>query len=139
VRLLLDTHAFAWWNFGDARLPARARAAIEAADDVLVSAVVGYEIVAKHAAGRWADVAAKHAAGRWADVAALARDVAGAAAADGFIPLSVTLAHAAAAGRLPPHHRDPFDRILAAQALLEGLTLVSADPQFDAYGVPRLW
>lgn len=127
MRLLLDTHAFAWWNFGDARLPARARAAIEAADDVLVSAVVGYEIVAKHAAGRWADVAA------------LARDVAGAAAADGFIPLSVALAHAAAAGRLPPHHRDPFDRILAAQALLEGLTLVSADPQFDAYGVPRLW
>jgi PIN domain nuclease of toxin-antitoxin system len=126
VRLLLDTHAFAWWAFGDRRLPRRVRMAIEDAAEILVSAIVGYEI------------AAKHAAGKWPDADALAQDIAGNVAADGFVPLPVTLAHAAAASRLPRHHRAPFDRILAAQALLEGLTLVSADPQFDAYGVPRL-
>jgi PIN domain nuclease of toxin-antitoxin system len=85
------------------------------------------------------EVAAKHAAGKWPDADALARDIAGNVAADGFVPRPVTLAHAEVAGCLPRHHRDPFDRILAAQALSKGLTLVSADPMFDAYAVPRLW
>jgi len=127
VRLLLDTHAVVWWVFGNRRLSASARTAIERTAEVFVSAVSAYEI------------ARKHAAGRWPDAAAIAHDVAGVLLAEDFVALPVTLAHAEAAGRLPPRHRDPFDRLLAAQALREGLTLVSADPAFDAYGVPRLW
>jgi PIN domain nuclease of toxin-antitoxin system len=69
----------------------------------------------------------------------VARDAGAAAAANGIALLPVTLAHAEAAGRLPRHHRDPFDRLLVAQSLLEGLTLVSADTALDAFGVTRLW
>ena len=57
----------------------------------------------------------------------------------GFEQLPITLAHAAAAGRLPAHHGDPFDRLLIAQALTDGVPVVSADSAFDAYGVSRLW
>jgi PIN domain nuclease of toxin-antitoxin system len=128
--LLLDTHAFLWWVFADARLSARARAAIEDAgggERTVVSAVVAFEI------------ATKHALGKLPGAAAVARDVAGAVEAAGFGTLPVALGHAEAAGRLPFHHKDPFDRLLAAQALLGELTLVSADPAFDPYAVRRLW
>jgi PIN domain nuclease of toxin-antitoxin system len=127
VKLLLDTHAFLWFLFGNPRLPRRAVEAIETTAEVVLSAAAGYEI------------AFKHARGRLPEAGTVAADIGGIAAARGIGLLPITLAHAEAAGRLPLHHRDPFDRLLAAQALLEGLTLVSADPQFDAYGVPRLW
>jgi PIN domain nuclease of toxin-antitoxin system len=65
--------------------------------------------------------------------------IAGAARATGFRDLPVTIAHTVRLRDLPPHHRDPFDRILAAQAVDEGLTLVTHDPAFDAYAVPTLW
>jgi PIN domain nuclease of toxin-antitoxin system len=127
VRLILDSHAFVWWVFGDPQLSRQAQAAIDGAAEVLVGAIAGYEIVLKHALGKWPEVEA------------IARDVAAAVAAEGFAVMPITLTHAEAAGRLPFHHRDPFDRLLAAQALREDLTLVSADRVFDAYGVRRLW
>jgi PIN domain nuclease of toxin-antitoxin system len=65
-------------------------------------------------------------------------DLAGGSVAHGFEPLEITFAHTAAAGRLPPHHGDPFDRMLVAQAQLEGLTIVSRDPVFDRYSVAVL-
>lgn len=127
MRLLLDTHAFLFFVFGNRRLTRTAAAAIEGAGEVLLSAASGYEI------------ALKHAAGKLPEAGYVARDVAAAAATMDARLLPISMAHAEAAGRLPRHHRDPFDRILVAQALLEGLTLVSADATLDAFGIARLW
>ena len=127
MSLLLDTHVFLWWVSGNPRLPASVIAAIEAEADVVVSAVTCYEITLKHALGRLPG----------ADI--LVRNVAGVVALSGFRALAIGLDHAEAAGRLPLVHRDPFDRILAAQALVEAMALVSADTALDALGVTRVW
>ncbi|TCZ64037.1 type II toxin-antitoxin system VapC family toxin [Roseicella aquatilis] len=127
MRLLLDTHVFLWWLAGLRVIPAATRAALVAASEIHVSAVTGYEITLKHAAGKLPGVGL------------VAQDVAAAIRRAGFNELPITCAHAEAAGRLPRHHRDPFDRILVAQALLEGLTLVSADATLDGFGIARLW
>ena len=127
MRLLLDTHILLWWLAGLRAIPAHIRGAIETAAETHVSAVSGYEITLKHAAGKLPGVGF------------LARDVSAAIRGAGFLELPIGCAHAEAAGRLPRHHRDPFDRILVAQALLEGLTLVSADATLDAFGIARLW
>ena len=127
MRLLLDTHAFLFFVFGNRRLTRTAATAIENAEEVLVSAASGYEIALKHAAGKLPE--ASH----------VARDVGAAAATMAARLLPISMAHAEAAGRLPRHHRDPFDRILVAQALEEGLTLVSANVALDTFGIARLW
>ena len=128
MRLLLDTHAFLWWLEGNTRLPAAARRAIQDADnDVIVSAATAWEITTKHRLGKLQEAAA------------VAEDVAGAIAAQGFEKLPISVDDAARAGRLPGPHRDPFDRMLIAQALARGLALVSIEKTFDTYGVWRLW
>ena len=128
MRLLLDTHAFLWWLEGNLRVPATVRRAIQdAANDVIVSAATAWEITTKHRLGKL----------RMA--AAVAEDVAAAIAAQGFEALPISVDDAARAGRLPGPHRDPFDRMLIAQALAKDLTLVSVDKALDAYGVRRLW
>jgi PIN domain nuclease of toxin-antitoxin system len=128
LRLLLDTHAFVWWADGDPALSAAARMAInDPGAEVFVSAASAWEITTKHRLGKWP---------RAARVAA---NVALAISDNGFDPLPVSGAHGQHAGALAGAHRDPFDRIIAAQALLEGLTLASMDSQFDAFGVNRLW
>ena len=122
MTLLLDAHAFLWWVAQDRRLSAIARAAV-AGNPCLVSAVTVWEIAIKRATGKLTapdDL-----------VASLARE--------GFEELPVTAAHGEAAGALPPHHRDPFDRMLVAQAKAERLTVVTVDPAFAAYGVPVVW
>lgn len=125
MRLLLDTHALVWWLADDARLSRTAAAALDAADnDLFLSAVVGYEIVYKQRSGRLPDVPED-----------LTRRLQRASIA--VLPLS--LGHAVAAAALPGPHRDPWDRIMMAQAVAEGLTMVTADPVFAAYGVPVLW
>ena len=123
MKLLLDTHAVLWWQTDDRRLPKAARSAIATADVVWVSAASGWEVAIKTALGRLR----------------INEPFAVTVAADDFTELPVTFAHAARLGLLPSHHTDPFDRLLVAQALVEGATLVTKDQALGAYGVPVLW
>ncbi len=128
MRLLLDTHAFLWWSEDNPRLPPPARQAIrDENNDVLISAATAWEITTKHRIGKLPD----------ADP--IASDIPGAIAAQGFQELPITVAEAARAGALPGPHRDPFDRMLIAQALSHNLTLISNDAAFDRYAINRLW
>jgi PIN domain nuclease of toxin-antitoxin system len=124
---LLDTHAFLWWLAGDPSLSGTARELItDRASTICVSAASAWE------------VATKYRLGKLPGAAAIAPDIEGAVRHQGFEPLSVTMRHGQQAGALPGHHRDPFDRMLIAQAILEGCALVSNDVVFDRYGVVRL-
>ena len=128
MRLLLDTHAFLWWSINDGRLSQAARRAIADDDnDVLISAASAWEITTKHRLGKLPG----------ADL--IAADIAGAIASQGFDALAITVDDAARAGALPGPHRDPFDRMLIAQALAHSLLFVSNESAFDRYGVRRLW
>ena len=128
MRLLLDTHAFLWWLAGNARLSTGARRAIEdPANDVIVSAAAAWEITTKYRIGKLSEAAA------------VAQDVAGAIASQGFEELPITVEDAERAGGLPGPLGDPFDRMLIAQAVAQGLALVSIDRVFDRYGVRRVW
>lgn len=126
--LLLDTHALIWWLLGEVSLSAAARAGIAALEnEIFVSAASAWEI------------ATKSRIGKLPQGAALVANLPEALASQGFIALPITLAHGRAAGSLPGPHRDPFDRMLIAQAVLDDLTLVSNETVFDLYGVRRLW
>ncbi|HTU55591.1 MAG TPA: type II toxin-antitoxin system VapC family toxin [Acetobacteraceae bacterium] len=128
MNLLLDTHAFLWWLAGDPSLSVAARTAIaDEGNGIFISAASAWEITTKHRIGKLPGVAA------------IVADVAGAAVDQGFIGLPISLRHGQVAGALPGPHRDPFDRMLIAQAVLENLVLVSNEENFDAYGVGRLW
>ena len=122
MRLLLDTHAFIWWIDDDAALGSTARAAIDVpTNPVYVSAASAWEIAIKRAKGT---------------LQAPAGDIAAWIAQEGFAELDVTVLHGTAAGALPLHHRDPFDRMLVAQAQLEGMNLVTSDASLSDYNVP---
>lgn len=121
MKLLLDTHVLIWWD-GGAPLSRAAVRAIRDADQVFVSAASAWEVAIKQALGKVTTT-------RGVDVAA--RE-------SGFDELPVTFEHAEALRALPPHHRDPFDRLLVAQARVHGLTLVTRDPQLASYDVPRI-
>jgi PIN domain nuclease of toxin-antitoxin system len=128
TRLLLDTHAFLWWLAGDEKLSGRARDAIgEEVDSVFVSAASVWEI------------ATKHRLGELPGASAIVDHLAAVIEGQGFVELPITVRHAQAAGALPGPHRDPFDRMLIAQALLDDLALVSNERAFEGYGVGRLW
>lgn len=128
MRLLLDTHALLWWLAGSDLLSVEARKAIEnPANTVLVSAASAFEI------------ATKHRLGKLPGAAAIAADIAGCVADQGFAQLPISLRDGERAGALAGIHRDPFDRMLIAQALGEKLVLVSNEALFDRYGVSRLW
>jgi PIN domain nuclease of toxin-antitoxin system len=127
VTLLLDTQALLWWREGSRRLGPRARAAIErGAFAVLVSAVSAWEIAIKTQTGR---LTLRDPLERWLPAAIEGSD---------FRTLAVTVAHAIAVADLPPHHADPFDRLLIVQARLEKLTIVTSDAAFDDYEVETL-
>ncbi len=128
MRLLLDTHALLWWLAGDLALSTRARNAI--ADD-------GNEVYVS-AASAW-EVTTKYRLGKLAGAGPLAVDFAREVAAQGFLSLPITLQHGQSAGTLPGTHRDPFDRMLIAQARDERMALVSNESVFDEYGVTRIW
>jgi PIN domain nuclease of toxin-antitoxin system len=128
MRLLLDTHALLWWLFGDDKLSARAKALIADPDhEVLVSSASAWEIATKHRLGRL-DSARE-----------LVRDIPSWVRRAGFVELPITIAHAQKAGAFPQTHRDPFDRMLAAQSLLEGVPVVSRDAVLDVFGASRVW
>jgi PIN domain nuclease of toxin-antitoxin system len=126
--ILLDTHTFLWWLAGNAALSPSAKAAIaDESNGVFVSAVSAWEITTKHRLGKLVHVSA------------IVADFEGVIVNAGFTPLSVTVRHGQVAGALPGPHRDPFDRMLIAQAMVNHLALVSNEQPFDAYGVARLW
>ena len=128
MKLLLDTHAFLWWVSDDSRLPDRARHLIGAPRNaVLFSAVSAWEIVVGAALGR---LSLPEPAERF---------VPGQLRENAFVSIPVTVSHALAVGRLPDLHRDPFDRLLIAQALVEDLTIVTRDEQISKYPVRVAW
>jgi PIN domain nuclease of toxin-antitoxin system len=122
VRLLLDTHALLWWLEGNDALGPQARALIEdPANDVLVSAVSLWEIVIKARIGKLR-----------ADLG----EIVGAVEQEGFAMLGISSEHLLALSELPQHHRDPFDHLLIAQAIVEGASFVTADGNAASYPVP---
>lgn len=128
MRVLLDTHAFLWWVDGGERLSARARRTIASAgNDCLLSLASAWEMAIKVSLGKLQLPAPPE------------RFLADQMAANRFGLLDIDLRHVSGVASLPFHHRDPFDRLLAAQALVERLPIVSADPVFRSYGVKRVW
>ncbi|MFO7908348.1 MAG: type II toxin-antitoxin system VapC family toxin [Planctomycetota bacterium] len=123
MKLLLDTHVVLWWLDDPLLLSLTAREAIaDPVNDVLVSAAVCWEIAIKRGLGKLTAPA----------------DLRGALHSCDFRELHITSAHALATETLPMHHRDPFDRMLVAQAFMEGATLVSRDPMVATYRVSTI-
>lgn len=128
MRLLLDTHALLWAFLESPRLSPAARAAlVSPANEMLVSAVSAMEITLKHRLGKLAEAAPFIRDGRLA-IEHL-----------NYVPLPVSLDHASLAGSLDIPHKDPFDRLLIAQARIERVPIVSNEKSFDAFGVERIW
>ena len=127
-RLLLDTHAFLWWVNDAPELSATARLLIaDTTNDCFLSLASCWEM------------AIKSGLGKLRLARSLDRFVSEQLAANGFLLLNIELRHAAKIEKLPYHHRDPFDRLLIAQAISDKLTIVSADSIFSEYGVKILW
>jgi PIN domain nuclease of toxin-antitoxin system len=128
LKVLIDTHALLWWLFDDKRLSRRARTTISARENnIVVSAASAWEIATKHRIGKLPEAG---------DVPLRLPDYLRRA---GFDVLPISVEHALAAGALPGPHRDPFDRMLAAQARLEAMMIISADPVFASYGIETRW
>ena len=128
LRLLLDSHTLIWWFTGDRRLSLAAREAIAEIDnDKFVSAASAWEI------------ATKHRLGKLPLVVDLVNDFRGQMSRQSFDELPISVADGLRAGSLPGPLRDPFDRILIAQAMSEDLVLISNETVFDGYGVRRIW
>jgi len=128
MRLLLDTHVLLWWHDQPARLTVTASSAIkDLGNDVFLSVVNGWEIQIKAQLGKLTLPKPLRVIFQEEQ------------ATNGFRLLPVTLEHVYALDSFPLHHRDPFDRLLIAQAHQEGLILVTHDPQFSAYSIPLLW
>ena len=123
MNLLLDTHILLWWLADDPRLPRQAQWVVTDPDTaVYVSAATVWEMAVKRSLGRL------EVPDGLTEVLEVHR----------FAPLAISFDHAVAAGALPHHHRDPFDRMLIAQAQVESLTVVSVDAAFSAYAVDLL-
>jgi PIN domain nuclease of toxin-antitoxin system len=123
VRLILDTHVFLWWRDDDPRLKGTVRDAVASADLVVFSAVSAWEIAIKVEIGKLRVTASLDQVFD----------------PPGFSKLSLSASHALTLSTLPHHHRDPFDRMLIAQALVDGLTVVTHDRRFEPYPVQVLW
>lgn len=128
LRLLLDTHTILWWTTGDPSLSERARKRIAQSNYAVISAVSAWEIAIKINLGRLP-----------AGATELIRDFEESLKQDGFQSMSITADHGIRAGLLPGPHKDPFDRMLIAQAQAENLAIVSNDSVFDRYGLTRIW
>ena len=122
MRLLVDSHVALWWLEGNDKLGVEARRLLESADEVFFSAATVWELGIKQALGKLDFPAG----------------LADALVAGGFKELPISAAHGEAAARLPPHHNDPFDRLLIAQARIEALVLMTADRAMEPYDVDSL-
>ncbi len=122
-RLLLDTHVFLWWRADSRMLKRAAREAITGAEVIFVSAASAWEAAIKVALGRLR----------------IPASIESGVIDSGFEKLPIGFSHAETAGALPHHHSDPFDRMLVAQAKIEGLTLVTNDRRLEPYEIPILW
>jgi len=128
LRLLLDTHALIWWLAGDEALSRRAREAIaDEVNDIVISAASAMEI------------ATKFRIGKLPGAALLAQNFEEIIAEQGFGELPISVHHARLAGEMNIAHKDPFDRLLIAQAQVEDLVLVSNEALFDGFAIKRLW
>lgn len=128
MKYLLDTHTLLWAAYSKQQLSSRVRRILaSSANQVFVSAASAWEI------------ATKFRLGKLPAAQILASDFQPTVTAAGYLLLSISVEHALRAGLLPGSHRDPFDRMLAAQALLENMPLLSADPFLEAFGVRRIW
>jgi PIN domain nuclease of toxin-antitoxin system len=127
VRILLDTHTLIWWATDDSALSKRARRQIAQTPDVLVSAASAWEM------------AIKVSLGRLPSALDLLSNFENSLSTRGFQILTITAAHGIRAGLLPGPHKDPFDRMLIAQAQAENLAVLSNDLVFDRYGLNRIW
>lgn len=128
MRHLLDTHALLWWLWDDPQLSPRSRQIIaEPSNEILVSGVSAWEI------------ATKHRLGRLGGVEPLLVDMAEWVRRAGFVALPVGISHAQRAGSWVLDHRDPFDRMLAAQSAIEDVPLITRDPVFAAFGIHTVW
>jgi PIN domain nuclease of toxin-antitoxin system len=127
MRVLLDTQVLFWWYSQPAKLSKKAVSTITAIDNsVLISAATAWELSIKSAL-------------RKLDALPLIVDFGTYLSDEGFVELPIDAMHAIRAGQLPPHHKDPFDRLLVAQALQLSIPLVSSDDGLDQYGVIRIW
>lgn len=128
MQLLLDTHALVWFVAGSTRLPEPVLRKIQSLRNVVfVSPISAYEI------------SLKFNRGIWPETAEIARDFDAVCDRSGFISLPIKAAHATAAGAFALEHRDPFDRILAAQAMIEDMSIVSIDAKLDIFRMKRVW
>ena len=128
MRLLLDTHTFLWLVTDNPKLSAQAKAIfLDPGNELLVSAVAGFEVAVKYSLGKL-------------DLAEPPRDfMKNRLRNNALDEFPVHLRHTYRLSHLPSHHRDPFDRLLVAQALEEDIPLLSSDTALDAYGVERVW
>jgi PIN domain nuclease of toxin-antitoxin system len=127
TQVLLDTHALVWWLEAKENLSRKAKETIEDAEtSVLVSAASGWELAIKTQIGKFKSGAL---------VRLLEREI----QKEGFMELAISMQHALRAGSLPAVHKDPFDRMLIAQALVENVPVVSNDKIFDRFSVRRVW
>jgi PIN domain nuclease of toxin-antitoxin system len=128
VRALLDTHTLLWWLSDDSALTRPARKVIADVKNTIVAS----------AASAW-EIATKVRLGKLPSAASLAADFTGHLNREGFQLLSISADHGIRAGLLPGSHKDPFDRMLIAQAQAENLPILSNESLFDAYGLRRIW
>jgi PIN domain nuclease of toxin-antitoxin system len=125
--VLVDTQAFFWWYSEPAKLSRRAASTInDGSNTVFISAATAWELSIKSALGKL-------------DALPLVMELARYLSEEGFIELPISISHATRAGLLPSHHKDPFDRLLVAQAQELSIPIVSSDRGLDQYGVLRLW
>lgn len=128
MKVLLDTHALLWWVLGNPRQSDGAVTVLgDAASTIVVSAVSGHEI------------ATKFRLGKLPVPARLAEHLDQMVTENGWQPLPLNMAHAQFAGHMPGSHKDPFDRMLAAQALIEDMPIVTNDAAFAGFGVKVIW
>lgn len=128
MRCLIDTHVLLWWLFDDPKLTPSIRAVIADADNtILVSSAAAFEIATKHRIGKL-EVPAK-----------LLTDFEGCIHRAGFVELPMTIRHAVAAGSWNHPHKDPFDRMYAAQSAVENLPLITSDKLLEGFGIQVIW